>query len=215
MGQKVNPNGFRVGVIRDWESNWYTDHDYAKFVDQDEKIRKFLSKKLKDAFVSKIKIERSKNQIRINIVAARPGVVLGQNGENIKELEKRISRIVDKGTKIIIDVTEVENVDLDAQVVADMIARQLENRANFRIAQKKAIRNVMKSGAKGIKTKISGRLGGVEMARSEGYTEGNVPLQTIRADIDYALGEALTTYGLLGVKVWIYKGEVLPTKESK
>lgn len=215
MGQKVNPNGFRVGVIRDWESNWYTDHDYAKFVNQDEKIRKFLSKKLKDAFVSKIKIERSKNQIRINIVAARPGVVLGQNGENIKELEKRISRIVDKGTKIIIDVTEVENVDLDAQVVADMIARQLENRANFRIAQKKAIRNVMKAGAKGIKTKISGRLGGVEMARSEGYTEGNVPLQTIRADIDYALGEALTTYGLLGVKVWIYKGEVLPTKESK
>lgn len=215
MGQKVNPNGFRVGVIRDWESNWYTDHDYAKFVDQDEKIRKFLSKKLKDAFVSKIKIERSKNQIRINIVAARPGVVLGQNGENIKELEKRISRIADKGTKIIIDVTEVENVDLDAQVVADMIARQLENRANFRIAQKKAIRNVMKAGAKGIKTKISGRLGGVEMARSEGYTEGNVPLQTIRADIDYALGEALTTYGLLGVKVWIYKGEVLPTKESK
>lgn len=157
MGQKVNPNGFRVGVIRDWESNWYTDHDYAKFVDQDEKIRKFLSKKLKDAFVSKIKIERSKNQIRVNIVAARPGVVLGQNGENIKELEKRISRIVDKGTKIIIDVTEVENVDLDAQVVADMIARQLENRANFRIAQKKAIRNVMKAGAKGIKTKISGR----------------------------------------------------------
>ncbi len=215
MGQKVNPNGFRVGVIRDWESNWYTDHDYAKFVNQDEKIRKFLSKKLKDAFVSKIKIERSKNQIRVNIVAARPGVVLGQNGENIKELEKRISRIVDKGTKIIIDVTEVENVDLDAQVVADMIARQLENRANFRIAQKKAIRNVMKAGAKGIKTKISGRLGGVEMARSEGYTEGNVPLQTIRADIDYALGEALTTYGLLGVKVWIYKGEVLPTKESK
>lgn len=215
MGQKVNPNGFRVGVIRDWESNWYTDHDYAKFVDQDEKIRKFLSKKLKDAFVSKIKIERSKNQIRVNIVAARPGVVLGQNGENIKELEKRISRIVDKGTKIIIDVTEVENVDLDAQVVADMIARQLENRANFRIAQKKAIRNVMKAGAKGIKTKISGRLGGVEMARSEGYTEGNVPLQTIRADIDYALGEALTTYGLLGVKVWIYKGEVLPAKESK
>lgn len=215
MGQKVNPNGFRVGVIRDWESNWYTDHDYAKFVDQDEKIRKFLSKKLKDAFVSKIKIERSKNQIRVNIVAARPGVALGQNGENIKELEKRISRIVDKGTKIIIDVTEVENVDLDAQVVADMIARQLENRANFRIAQKKAIRNVMKAGAKGIKTKISGRLGGVEMARSEGYTEGNVPLQTIRADIDYALGEALTTYGLLGVKVWIYKGEVLPTKESK
>lgn len=215
MGQKVNPNGFRVGIIRDWDSTWYAEKDYAKFVDQDEKIRKMLSKQLKDAFVSKIKIQRTNNEIRVNIVAARPGVVLGQNGENIKELEKRISRIVDKGTKVIIDVTEVANVDLDAQVVADMIARQLENRANFRIAQKKAIRNVMKAGAKGIKTKISGRLGGVEMARSEGYTEGNVPLQTIRADIDYALSEALTTYGLLGVKVWIYKGEVLPTKENK
>lgn len=215
MGQKVNPNGFRVGVIRDWDSTWYAEKDYAKFVDQDEKIRKYLHKELRDAFVSKVKIERTEGNIKVNIVAARPGVVLGQNGENIKELEKRISRIVDKGTKINIEVTEVENIDLDAQVVADMIARQLENRANFRIAQKKAIRNVMKAGAKGIKTKISGRLGGVEMARSEGYTEGNVPLQTIRADIDYALGEALTTYGLLGVKVWIYKGEVLPTKESK
>lgn len=215
MGQKVNPNGFRVGVIRDWDSTWYAEKDYAKFVDQDEKIRKYLHKELRDAFVSKVKIERTEGNIKVNIVAARPGVVLGQNGENVKELEKRISRIVDKGTKINIEVTEVENIDLDAQVVADMIARQLENRANFRIAQKKAIRNAMKAGAKGIKTKISGRLGGVEMARSEGYTEGNVPLQTIRADIDYALGEALTTYGLLGVKVWIYKGEVLPTKESK
>lgn len=215
MGQKVNPNGFRVGVIRDWDSTWYAEKDYAKFVDQDEKIRKYLHKELRDAFVSKVKIERTEGNIKVNVVAARPGVVLGQNGENVKELEKRISRIVDKGTKINIEVTEVENIDLDAQVVADMIARQLENRANFRIAQKKAIRNVMKAGAKGIKTKISGRLGGVEMARSEGYTEGNVPLQTIRADIDYALGEALTTYGLLGVKVWIYKGEVLPTKESK
>ena len=215
MGQKVNPNGFRVGVIRDWDSTWYAEKDYAKFVDQDEKIRKYLHKELRDAFVSKVKIERTEGNIKVNIVAARPGVVLGQNGENVKELEKRISRIVDKGTKINIEVTEVENIDLDAQVVADMIARQLENRANFRIAQKKAIRNVMKAGAKGIKTKLSGRLGGVEMARSEGYTEGNVPLQTIRADIDYALGEALTTYGLLGVKVWIYKGEVLPTKESK
>lgn len=214
MGQKVNPNGFRVGIIRDWDSTWYAEKDYAKFVAQDEKIRKYLHKQLKDAFVSKIKIERNNKQIRINIIAARPGVVLGQNGENIKELEKRISHLVDKGTKIIIDVTEVPNVDLDAQVVADMIARQLENRANFRIAQKKAIRNVMRAGAKGIKTKISGRLGGVEMARSEGYTEGNVPLQTIRADIDYALSEALTTYGLLGVKIWIYKGEVLPTKEN-
>lgn len=215
MGQKVNPNGFRVGIIRDWDSKWFCEKNYAKFVNQDEQIRKYLMKKLKDAFVSKIKIERTEGSVKIIILTARPGVVLGQNGENIKELEKRISRIEDKGTNIKIDVVEVENVDLDAQVVADMIARQLENRANFRIVQKKAIRNVMKAGAKGIKTKISGRLGGVEMARAEGYTEGNVPLQTIRADIDYALSEALTTYGLLGVKVWIYKGEVLNTKESK
>ena len=215
MGQKVNPNGFRVGIIRDWESTWFDEKNYAKYVHQDEQIRKYLVKELKDAFVSKVKIERTAGSIKIVILTARPGVVLGQNGDNLKELEKRISRIEDKGTSIKMDVAEVANVDLDAQVVADMIARQLENRANFRITQKQAIRNVMKSGAKGIKTKISGRLGGVEMARSEGYSEGQVPLQTIRADIDYALAEALTTYGLLGVKVWIYKGEVLPDKETK
>ncbi len=215
MGQKVNPNGLRVGVIKDWESTWFTEKDYAKYVIQDENIRVFLHKELKDAFVSKVKIERTQdNKVTIKIVTARPGIVLGQGGENIAKLEAAVKKIEGKDTEIKIEVVEVENPDLDAQVVAEMIARQLENRANFRIVQKRAIRNVMNAGAKGIKTKISGRLGGVDMARAEGYTEGNVPLQTLRADIDYALAEALTTYGQLGVKVWIYKGEVLPTKEN-
>jgi len=214
MGQKVNPNGFRVGIIKDWESTWFTDKDYAKFVIQDENIRVYLHKELKESFVSKVKIERNAEGVTVRVITARPGIVLGQGGENVAKLEKEIAKFNDKGTKVKLEVIEVENADLDAQVVAEMIARQLENRANFRITQKKAIRQVMQAGAKGIKTKISGRLGGVEMARSEGYSEGNVPLHTIRADIDYALAEALTTYGLLGVKVWIYKGEVLPTKEN-
>ncbi len=215
MGQKVNPNGLRVGVIKDWESTWFTEKDYAKFVIQDENIRVFLHKELKDAFVSKIRIERTQdNKVTTKILTARPGIVLGQGGENIAKLEAAIKEMEGKDAEIKIEVVEIENPDLDAQVVAEMIARQLENRANFRIVQKRAIRNVMNAGAKGIKTKISGRLGGVDMARAEGYTEGNVPLQTLRADIDYALAEALTTYGQLGVKVWIYKGEVLPTKEN-
>ncbi len=214
MGQKVNPNGFRVGIIKDWESTWFTEKDYAKYVIQDEKIRVYLHTTLKEAFVSKIKIERTEGNVIVRILTARPGIVLGQGGENIAKLEKEVLKIEGKDVTAKIEVIEIENADLDAQVVAEMIARQLENRANFRITQKKAIRSVMQAGAKGIKTKISGRLGGVEMARAEGYTEGNVPLHTIRADIDYALAEALTTYGLLGVKVWIYKGEVLPTKEN-
>ncbi len=215
MGQKVNPHGLRVGIIKDWESTWFSEKDYAKYVIQDENIRVYLHKELKDAFVSKIKIERTQeNNVTVKILTARPGIVLGQGGENIAKLENEIKKIEGKDTEIKIEVAEVENPDLDAQVVAEMIARQLENRANFRIVQKRAIRNVMQAGAKGIKTKISGRLGGVDMARAEGYTEGNVPLQTLRADIDYALAEALTTYGQLGVKVWIYKGEVLPTKEN-
>ncbi|MBL0701825.1 MAG: 30S ribosomal protein S3 [Spiroplasma sp.] len=214
MGQKVNPNGFRVGIIRDWESTWFTEKDYAKFVIQDENIRVYLHKELKESFVSKIKIERSGENLIVRVITARPGIVLGQGGENIPKLEKAILKLSDAETKVKIEVIEVENADLDAQVVAEMIARQLENRANFRITQKKAIRQVMQAGAKGIKTQVSGRLGGVEMARSEGYTEGTVPLHTIRADIDYALAEALTTYGLLGVKIWIYKGEILPTKEN-
>jgi small subunit ribosomal protein S3 len=216
MGQKVNPNGFRVGVIKDWESNWFTEKDYAKYLIQDENIRKMLHADLKEAFVSKIKIDRvNDNSIAVKLVTARPGIVLGQGGENIKEIEKKIKKIEGKDTEVRVEVIEIKQPDMDAQVVAEMIARQLENRANFRIVQKKAIRNVMSAGAQGIKTKISGRLAGVDMARSEGYTEGNVPLQTIRADIDYGFDEALTTYGQLGVKVWIYKGEVLPQRGDR
>lgn len=215
MGQKVHPNGLRVGVIRGWESNWFTVKDYAKFIDEDEKIRVTLMKVLEDAFVSKIKIDRVEDKITIKILTARPGVVLGQNGDNIKNLNLAVHKAIGRKANFKIEVSEIANPDLDAQVVADMISKQLINRANFRIVQKKTIKNVMRAGAKGIKTKISGRLGGVEMARAEGYTEGNVPLHTLRADIDYALSEALTTYGQLGVKVWIYKGEVLNQKESK
>lgn len=214
MGQKVNPNGLRVGVIKGWESNWFTNKDYAKFIEQDEKIRVTLLKNLDDAFVSKIKIDRVSDKTIIKILSARPGIVLGQNGDNLKELEKKVKMVIGRKENLKFEVAEVENPDLDAQVVAEMMAKQLENRANFRIVQKRTIRNTMKAGAKGIKTKVSGRLGGVDMARSEGYTEGNVPLHTIRADIDYALSEALTTYGQLGVKVWIYKGEVLNRGEA-
>lgn len=210
MGQKVNPNGLRLGINRDWQSTWYAEKDYAKFVNLDENIRVELHEMLKDAFVSKIQIERkSDKDIVVKIVTARPGIVLGQGGENIKTIEAKINKI-NKGLESVkVEVVEVENADLDAQIVADMIARQLENRGNFRIVQKRAIKDTMRAGAKGIKTKVSGRLGGVDMARSEGYTEGNVPLHTLRAEIDYALSEAATTYGRMGVKVWIYKGEVL------
>ncbi len=217
MGQKVNPNGLRVGIIRDWESTWFVDKDYAKYVLLDDKIRKYFDKNHKDAFISKVKIKRipTNNEVEVNILTARPGMVLGRDSETLKEIKKAIQKIEGKDVQISINVFEIENPELDAQIVAYQIAEQLLNRANFRIVQKKAIRNTMSAGAKGIKTKISGRLNGVDMARSEGYTQGNVPLHTIRADIDYALAEALTTYGQLGVKVWIYKGEILPTKESK
>ncbi|WOO86567.1 30S ribosomal protein S3 [Mollicutes bacterium LVI A0039] len=210
MGQKVNPNGLRLGINREWQSTWYAEKDYAKFVNLDENIRVELHKMLKDAFVSKIQIERkSDKDVVVKIVTARPGIVLGQGGENIKDLEAKIKKINTGLESVKVEVVEVENADLDAQIVADMIARQLENRGNFRIVQKRAIKDTMRAGAKGIKTKVSGRLGGVDMARSEGYTEGNVPLHTLRAEIDYALSEAATTYGRMGVKVWIYKGEVL------
>ncbi len=210
MGQKVNPNGLRLGINRDWQSTWYAEKDYAKFVKMDEDIRVELHKMLKEAFVSKVQIERkSDKHAVVKIITARPGIVLGQGGENIKVIEEKI-KLINKGLETLkVEVVEVENADLDAQIVADMIARQLENRGNFRIVQKRAIKDTMQAGAKGIKTKVSGRLGGVDMARSEGYTEGNVPLHTLRAEIDYALAEAATTYGRMGVKVWIYKGEVL------
>ena len=212
MGQKVSPTGFRVGVNKDWESKWIAKKtDVAKYINNDIKIRKYLEKNLKDAGISKIEIERNKNRCEVIINTCRPGVIIGRGGEEINKLKQKLSKLVDE--EVSVSIMEVKNPDLDAQIVADNIAKQIENRAPFRMAEKKAIRNAMKAGAKGIKTLVAGRLNGVEMARSEGYSEGNIPLQTIRADIDYGFAEALTTYGKLGVKVWIYEGEILPSKK--
>lgn len=214
MGQKVSPTGFRVGVNKDWESKWIAKKtDVAKYINNDIKIRKYLEKNLKDAGISKIEIERNKNRCEVIINTCRPGVIIGRGGEEINKLKQKLSKLVDE--EVSVSIMEVKNPDLDAQLVADNIAKQIENRAPFRMAEKKAIRNAMKAGAKGIKTLVAGRLNGVEMARSEGYSEGNIPLQTIRADIDYGFAEALTTYGKLGVKVWIYKGEILPSKKAQ
>ncbi|HIQ93906.1 TPA: 30S ribosomal protein S3 [Candidatus Ventrenecus avicola] len=214
MGQKVNPVGYRLGVNKDWESRWYANKkDFGKTLNQDLKIRDYLKKRLKDAAVASIIIERKKNRPEITINTAKPGVIIGRGGEDIDALRKELARVV--GEEVYVSIVDVsKSADLCAQLVADNIAMQIENRAPFRSAQKRAIRNTMKAGAKGIKTLVSGRLGGVEMARSEGYTEGTVPLHTIRADIDYAQSEADTTYGKIGVKVWIYKGEILPEKKN-
>jgi len=208
MGQKVNPIGLRVGVIRDWDSRWYADKDYGKFLIEDVKIRELLAKELKDASVSKVEIERAKGKIELFIHTSKPGIIIGKGGEGIESLKGKLAKAF-KGLEFRINVLEVKNPDLDAQLLAYSIAEQLENRASFRTVQKKAIQRAMRAGAKGVKTLVSGRLGGADMARSEGYSEGNVPLHTIRADIDYATAEAMTTYGLLGIKVWICKGEVL------
>jgi small subunit ribosomal protein S3 len=214
MGQKVSPIGLRVGVIRDWESRWFANKkDYAKLLHSDIKIREYLEKRLKNASTSKIDIERKKNRIEIFVHTAKPGIVIGRGGKDIEQVKKEVEKIA--GMKVNVSVVEIKRAELDAKLVAENIARQIENRASFRVVQKRAIQRTMKAGAKGIKTLVSGRLGGVDMARKEGYTEGNVPLQTIRADIDYALVEADTTYGKIGVKVWIYKGEVLPTKGNE
>ena len=214
MGQKVSPIGMRLGINKTWESKWYADNkDFAKFLNNDNKIRKFLEKKLKDASVSNILIERNSKVTNIIINTAKPGVVIGHNGDEIEKLKKEISKLVDENIQI--SIMEIKNPDLNAALVAESIAHQIENRVSFRIAQKRAIRNTMKAGAKGIKTAVSGRLGGVEMARTEGYTEGNIPLQTLRANIDYAHKEADTTYGKIGVKVWIYKGEILASKKKE
>ena len=214
MGQKVSPIGFRMGVNKTWESKWFASNkDFANFLQSDEKIRKYLSKRLKEAAVSSILINRNQKKTEVIINTAKPGVVIGHGGDEIEKLKKELNKLVNE--EIQISIMEVKNIDLDASLVAQSIAKQIEQRAPFRAAQKKAIRAAMKSGAKGIKTLVSGRLNGVEIARSEGYSEGNVPLHTIRADIDYGFAEALTTYGKLGVKVWIYKGEILPSKPSK
>lgn len=209
MGQKVNPIGMRVGVIRDWESRWYAENDFAELLHEDVLIREYIFKNLKDAYVSRVEIERSKNRVDVIIRTARPGVVIGVNGANIEKTKKDIAKM-SKGNTVNIKVVEVANPDLDAHLVARNIAEQLEQRASFRTAQKRTIQRTMRSGAKGIKTAVSGRLGGADMARSEGYAEGIVPLHTLRSDIDYAHYEANTQFGILGVKVWICRGEVLP-----
>ena len=214
MGQKVNPIGLRTGINKDWNSKWYASKkDFATFLNKDVKIRNYLTKKLKDASVSNVIIERNAKKTEVIIYTAKPGVIIGHGGEEIEVLKKEMSKLVDEN--ISISIMEIKNPDLSAKIVADNIARQIENRVSFRIAQKRAIRNTMKAGAKGIKTKVSGRLGGADMARSEGYSEGTTPLHTLRADIDYATSEADTTFGKIGVKVWIYKGEILKQKKSK
>ena len=213
MGQKVNPNGLRLGITKDWESNWYANkRDFGDTLNKDIKIRKFLEKELKNAAVASVIIERTAKRCDIKINTAKPGVIIGRGGEDIDKLRKKVSKLVNED--VYISIVEVKNPDLCAKLVADNIASQIEARAPFRSAQKRAIRNTMKAGAKGIKTACSGRLGGAEMARTEGYTEGTVPLHTLRANVDYAISEANTTYGKIGVKVWIYKGEVLPTKNN-
>ena len=213
MGQTVNPNGLRLGVNKNWQSNWFADKDYAVKLNNDIKIREYLLKTLSDAAVSSVEIERRKDKVEVKIHTAKPGVVIGRGGEDIEKLKKALKKQVNE--EIYVSIVEEKNPDLNAKLVADSIAKQIENRANFRNVQKKAIKNTMKAGAKGIKTSVSGRLAGAEMARTEGYTEGTVPLHTIRANIDYATSEANTTYGKIGVKVWIYKGEILGNKKVK
>ena len=215
MGQKVDPRGLRLGVNKDWQSKWYAEKgEYVTSLNNDIKIREFLTKELKDAAVSEIVIERKNNKISVDIYTAKPGVIIGRGGEDIDKLRKEIKKVCKEDKEVFVNIKEVKNTALNAELVAQNIAKQIENRGNFRTVQKKAIKDTMKAGAKGIKTAVSGRLGGAEMARTEGYTEGTVPLQTIRADVDYAIAEANTTYGKIGVKVWIYKGEILNKKNT-
>ena len=210
MGQKVNPHGIRVGVIKEWDSKWYAEADFADNLVEDHKIREYLKKKLYSAGVSKIEIERASDRCKVIVHTAKPGVVIGKGGAEIEKLKEEIQKLSNK--KIVVDIKEIKKPDMDAQLVAENIALQLENRVSFRRAMKSTMSRSKKAGAAGIKTLVSGRLGGADMARSEFYSEGTIPLQTLRADIDYGFAEADTTYGKVGVKVWIYKGEVLPTK---
>ena len=214
MGQKVNPHGLRVGVIKDWESKWFAEpENFADALVEDYKIREFLKKKLYHAGVSKIQIERTTGRVKVIVYTAKPGVVIGKGGAEIEKLKVELAKFSNQ--KILVDIKEVKKPDSDAQLVAENIAQQLENRISFRRAMKSCMGRAMKAGAKGIKTSCSGRLGGADMARTEFYSEGNIPLQTLRADIDYGFTEANTTYGKIGVKTWIYHGEVLPTKGGK
>ena len=215
MGQKVNPHGLRVGVIKDWDSKWYADEaDFSDYLVEDYNIRKFLKKKLYSAGISKIEIERAADRVRVIIYTAKPGFVIGKQGAEIEVTKKELAKLTGK-EKILVDIKEIKRPDKDAQLVAENIAQQLEQRVSFRRAMKSCMGRTMKTDAKGIKTAVSGRLGGADIARTEFYSEGTIPLQTLRADIDYGFAEADTTYGKVGVKVWIYKGEVLPTKADK
>lgn len=213
MGQKVNPHGLRVGVIADWDSKWYAESDFADNLVEDYNIRKFLKKKLYSAGIAKIEIERAADKVKVTIHTAKPGVVIGKGGAEIENLKKEIGKYTTKAVNL--EIKEIKRPDNNAQLVAESIAQQLENRVSFRRAMKGTMSRTMKSGAKGIKTACSGRLGGADIARSEFYSEGTIPLQTIRADIDYGFAEADTTYGKVGVKVWIYHGEVLPAKKNR
>ncbi len=213
MGQKVNPHGLRVGVIKDWDSKWYAEADFAEFLVEDYNIRTYLKKKLYNAGVAKIEIERTSDRVKVVLFTAKPGVVIGKGGAEIEKIKSEVQKFTNK--KLLVDIKEVKKPDKDAQLVAENIALQLENRVSFRRAMKSCMGRSRKAGALGIKAAVSGRLGGADMARTEFYTDGTIPLQTLRADIDYGFAEADTTYGKVGVKVWIYKGEILPTKGTK
>lgn len=213
MGQKVNPHGLRVGVIKDWDSRWYAEEDFADYLIEDHEIRTYLKKKLYAAGISKIEIERASDRVKVIVYTAKPGIVIGKGGAEIEKVRTEVQKLTSK--KLVIDIKEVKRPDRDAQLVAENIAAQLENRISFRRAMKSCMSRSMKTGIGGIKTSCSGRLGGADMARTETYNEGTIPLQTLRADIDYGFAEADTTYGKIGVKVWIYKGEVLPSKKNR
>ena len=215
MGQKINPTGMRVGIIRDWDAKWYANKkDYATALHEDLKLRKYIETKLADASVSRIEIERTANRVNISIHTAKPGMVLGKGGSEVDALRNELSKLVAKGERVHINIIEIKKPDLDAHLVGSQIASDLERRVAFRRAMRGAIQRAMRAGAKGIKTQVSGRINGADIARVEQYTEGTVPLHTLRADIDYSWDEATTTYGQLGVKTWIYRGDVLPEKKS-
>ena len=213
MGQKVNPHGLRVGIIKEWDSVWYAEKDFSKYLVEDNKLRKYVKEKLYPAGVSRITIQRTTERVRVTIYAAKPGIIIGRNGQAIQELQNELQKM--SAQNVLINIEEIKRPELDAQLVAEDIAKQLENRVTFRRAMKQSMSRTMKMGAHGIKTQCSGRLGGADMARTEHYHEGTIPLQTLRANIDYGFAEANTTYGKTGVKVWIYKGEVLPQRAKR
>lgn len=212
MGQKVNPKGLRIGIIRTWEGRWYADRNYSELLHEDLKIRKYVMDKLQQAGVPKVEIERAANRVKVSVHAAKPGIVIGRGGAEVENLRKALEAMT--GKQVAVNIVEIKKPELDAKLVADSVAQQLEKRISFRRAMKQTVGRTMRSGAQGIKISCSGRLGGAEIARTEWYNEGKVPLHTLRADIDYGFSEANTTYGKIGVKVWIYRGEVLPTKKA-